>query len=345
MRAFTSRAIIATAGVLAALIAYAAAALAATAWTDGVPQQISEASAPLSEAQAPLRVTTWNIGYAGLGADADFFADGGRMLRPPSRAAVERNLAAIRATLGDIESDVIIMQEVAGPGLLTRNVDVLSGVRSALADRAMLFSVDTRTRLMPPWLRLRHGLGAFTRAALTGQRIARMPDEPRAILGLIRRRYHVQVTELDVSGRPWTIINLHLSAFDEGANTRLQQLRALFALAQTHHAQGRAVVLGGDWNLVLTETNFPHTSDDSALFWIHPFPREELPQGWRIVADPSTPSVRTNERPFHAGENYTTIIDGFIVSPNVEAADLRTRDLTFRFTDHQPVTAAFVRTD
>ena len=62
---------------------------------------------------------------------------------------------------------------------------------------------------------------------------------------------------------------------------------------------------------------------------------------WRIAADPGTASVRTNERPYRRGENYTTVIDGFIVSPNVSASDVSILDTKYAFSDHMPVTATF----
>jgi hypothetical protein len=74
---------------------------------------------------------------------------------------------------------------------------------------------------------------------------------------------------------------------------------------------------------------------------VHPFPQNALPQGWRIAIDETTPSVRTNERPYVKNENYTTVIDGFVVSPNVETLSVSTHDLDFQFSDHQPVTAKF----
>ena len=43
-----------------------------------------------------VTVYTWNIGYAGLGKDSDFFMDGGTMVNPPSREIVEKNMAGIQ---------------------------------------------------------------------------------------------------------------------------------------------------------------------------------------------------------------------------------------------------------
>lgn len=333
------------AGVLIVL-GYVALVAGANLTANDIPVRVSPAPEGAQRVAAePLRITVWNLGYAGLGADSDFVADRGKMFLPPSRASVERNLQSIRTTLGGFDSDILLLQETARAGLMNRGVDTLGGVRSALPNYEMFFSSDIRTKLLPRPLSLEHGLAMMMRVQAPDPRIVRLPEEPQAMFGLVRRRYHTQVLELDVGGRPWTVMNLHLSAFDEGADVRLQQLRAVFATAQEAYAQGRAVVIGGDWNMVLTPTNFAHTSEESALFWIHEFPMEELPAGWTIVTDPSTPTVRTNERPYHAGENYTTIIDGMIVSPNVVANDVRTLDLGFAASDHQPISASLRRTD
>ena len=60
-----------------------------------------------------LELLTWNIGYAGLGEEADFVADGGRHWRTGSRTTVERNLAAIVERLRAEEPDVLLLQELS----------------------------------------------------------------------------------------------------------------------------------------------------------------------------------------------------------------------------------------
>ena len=97
------------------------------------------------------------------------------------------------------------------------------------------------------------------------------------------------------------------------------------------------MILAGDWNFQIAETNFPHTTEDRFLFWLFPFPQDALPEGWRIAADATVPSVRTNHQPYVPGENYVTTIDGFIVSPNVEVESVAGIDLGFAHSDHQPV--------
>lgn len=95
------------------------------------------------------------------------------------------------------------------------------------------------------------------------------------------------------------------------------------------------MVIGGDWNLRLTPTDFPHTTAEEFQFWIRDFPQDKLPNGWNWAVDPKTPTVRTAQKPYVNGENFTFVIDGFLTSPNVRASDVSTQDFDFRFADLQ----------
>ena len=324
-------------GLIALALVYLLLAGCVTLSDKTIPTKIATPSDQSPPANEPLYVMVWNIGYAGLGEESDFKADGGEMLRPPGKDVVKKNLAGIEGVLRQTQPDVVLMQELAGPGFLTMGVDVLGGVKDTLADYSMFFSSDIRTRFFPGPMSLKHGLGTFMRVAHKPTEIIRIAEEPGTIMGFIKRRYHVQVTELDVSGQPWVLINVHLSAFDEGANTRMVQLREVLDLADSYYQQGKAVAVGGDWNMRLAPTDFAYTADDSAQFWIHDFPREELKEGWQLAIDPAVPSVRTNEQPYEAGRNYTTNIDGLLLSPNVVLESAKGFDLGFKYTDHQPV--------
>ena len=78
------------------------------------PQPVEEV-AVTGTSGAPIdghvRVLTFNIGYAGLGKDQDFFMDGGGMVRPDSKADVEKNLSGIGSTLAGHPADVVFIQE------------------------------------------------------------------------------------------------------------------------------------------------------------------------------------------------------------------------------------------
>jgi endonuclease/exonuclease/phosphatase family metal-dependent hydrolase len=286
-----------------------------------------------------LTIVTWNLGYAGLGAGSDFAVDGGKHYFPPSREAVLANAAGIASFLEtQSDADVILLEELAHGGPINRWVNLKQRVDAALADRDQLYFADFKTRLMPWPLHMSHGQGIYARRAIEGADVIALPAENSGILG-VRRRYASLVSRLPIEGQEggWTVASVHLAAFDEDAAVRTHQLRELMAWAQQEYASGRHVVIGGDWNLRLVDTNFPSTTEEQYLFWVFPFPMDALPEGWRIAADAGAPSVRTNERAYTRNENYRTVIDGFIVSPNVSIEEIHGIDLDFQNSDHNPV--------
>lgn len=328
----------------AALIAYVGLAGYMTGATASpkspTPLALQRASLPWTGGDR-LSVVTWNLGYGGLGAGADFFADGGRAYLPPSRRAVLESRQAIADLLGRSDADIILNQEMARASVVNLWVDLKTAVDAALPGYGRIFRPDFQTRLLPPPLRIQNGLAVYVRQGLRRAETWPLPDDGDPYDGFLRRRYGAVATYVDGPGGCWVFVNVHTSAFDEGAGLRRRQVASILARAQAEHAAGRRVVLGGDFNMRLVRTDFTHTTEQRHLFWVHDFPADLLPAGWRIVADASIPSVRTNERPYRAGENYTTVIDGFIVSPGVKAASVSGMNLGFRHSDHQPVRAVF----
>ena len=290
-----------------------------------------------------LSVMTWNLGFAGLGHEADFFADGGKSVRPLSGARIGQAATAIADHLATQNSDVICIQENAGPGFLTRGVDLRGRIDAALTQLQRFHWSDLKTVCAPAVLRVDHGMSLYARHASTGCEILKLPQVETFYFGVLKKFYVGQLCRLPIKGSDqiWSIINLHLSAFDAGGKIRSAQLDALFKVAAAEYAAGHFVVIGGDWNMRLTDTQFAHKTSFDNLAWLMDLPTDVLPTGWQIAIDPLTPTVRTLQTPYVAGQNYTTIVDGFVVSPNVGIDEVLTLDLGFRDSDHQPVTARF----
>ncbi len=298
----------------------------------------------LPDASETLSVLTWNIGYAGLGRKADFFVDNGRSLRALSAMEINQAANGIADWLAARSSDVICLQENAHAGFLTRGVPLRSIIEMALPRRQNLFWSDMKSVWVPRMLRLDHGMSVHAGVNLQGCRAQTLPPDDTYHLGLLKKHYGIVVSRFAISetGREWVVFNIHLSAFDAEGHARLSQLTELMDLAQLEYANGNCVVMAGDWNMRLVPTDFGHQTDKKSLFWVTDFPKETLPEGWRVVFDDRTPTVRTLNAPYLSGQNYTTIVDGFVISPNVELKQVSTSDLGFELADHHPVDAQFV---
>ncbi|WP_122465438.1 endonuclease/exonuclease/phosphatase family protein [Brevundimonas lutea] len=319
--------------------AYACASIQATGATPSTATDLSivrPTTAPASPTDT-LSIVTWNLGYAGLGRNADFFADGGKAYLPPGRADTKANRDAIAAWLAASDADVILTQENASASVVNWWVDLKGAIASRLPDHTQAFYADFRTRWLPPPLRIRNGLATYSRLGVTDVQLWPLPNDGDPYDGALRRHYAAVAARIDGPGGGWTVINVHLAAFDEGAALRRRQISTLLQHAQAERALGRRVVIGGDWNLRLAQTDNPHTTEARYLFWVHDFPADLLPEGWTIAADSTVATVRTNERPYRPAENYTTVIDGFLLAPDVEVVRVAGTDLAFEHSDHQPV--------
>jgi endonuclease/exonuclease/phosphatase family metal-dependent hydrolase len=207
-----------------------------------------------------------------------------------------------------------------------------------------VFDPEVQTRLIPPPFSTAHGTAIFSRVGLASSERIALPLEDEHVAGLLRRHYRMHIARLPIrdTSREWVIVNVHLAAFDRGAEVRRRQLREVLAFAEAEFGRGSPVVVGGDWNLEFVARGaFPHTTEERHLFWLHPFPFEVLPESWRAAFDGRVPSARTLYAPYEPGRTYVTVIDAFLVSPNVEVERMEGIDLGFAHSDHQPVRGAF----
>ena len=65
-----------------------------------------------------------------------------------------------------------------------------------------------------------------------------------------------------------------------------------------------------------------------------------MPEGWSLAYDLETPSCRLLNQPYNPEDAENTqyyVIDGFIISPNVELISVNTLNAGFEFSDHNPV--------
>jgi hypothetical protein len=108
-------------------------------------------------------------------------------------------------------------------------------------------------------------------------------------------------------------------------------------------AKGHYVMIGGDWN------QNPTTFDTTLLMHNYlpklidpPIPNDFLPIGWKFVYDPLHSTNRDVNIPYTEGINRTTLIDFFVISPNIEPISVQTTATGFSESDHQPVSARVI---
>jgi len=291
-------------------------------------------------------ITTFNIGYAALDAESDFFMDGGTRSRGISKQVVQDNLAATMDFLRDLDSDFFLLQEIDVNSRRSYGVNERKAIEAAFPGMYTSFAYNYVVSWVPvplsnPLGNVSAGLMTLsasqtldaTRYRLPG--IEPIPDRYFKLDRCITGTRH----ELD-NGKILYIMNLHLSAYDKGGNIRKQQIGFIIDfVAKNYDPASTYIIFGGDWNHVLTDAyvnTLPWGVD-----WVAYLPEEINTTGFLWGIDPQTPTLRSLEKPLSRGPVATAVIDGFFVSPNLDIVSVHTTDLGFAHSDHNPVTLTF----
>ncbi|RJE86229.1 endonuclease/exonuclease/phosphatase family protein [Paenibacillus sp. 1011MAR3C5] len=297
----------------------------------------------------PFKITTFNIGYAGLDRGQDFFMDGGTGSRAASKEQTEANLESAIGFLSESNSELILLQEVDRKSSRSYKIDEAQRMGNSLQDYDQTFAYNYKVPWVP--VPLTQPMGAVNSGLLTLSAFAASSHTRFDLPG--KESWPVQLFELDRgfiesrlpvdNGKELVLVNLHLSAFDKGGRIRKQQLDFLGGYLEQEDNKGNYIIVGGDWNHSLPTTDpeaFPAQQEWPE--WLQPFPETFGPDGYQWAVDPSVPTVRTLDAAYEEGVNFLAVIDGFFVSSNVEIVQVAGTSLAFGHSDHNPVTGTFV---
>ncbi|MFW6100472.1 MAG: endonuclease/exonuclease/phosphatase family protein [Bacteroidota bacterium] len=293
-----------------------------------------------------FRVLIWNIGYCGLGADMSFFYDGGDQVRT-SRERTIQNLKGIHKEL-DVQrnSDFILLQEVDISSKRSHHINQFDQINHHLDAFSGYFAENYEVQFVPlplwsPLGKVKSGLATFSR--FSPKKVVRhdFPGEyawPRRVF-MLDRCFLISRYELS-DGAELLVINTHNSAYDNG-NLKRQEMSYMKEFLLKEYEKGNYLIVGGDWNQKppgidsLRDTESQYDMDRVSLI-----EDNFMPSGWKWIFDPDVPSNRSLDAPFD-GSNQLRIIDFFLVSPNIKPLIVKTTDLNFKNSDHQPVSLDF----
>ena len=339
--------------VLAVVLALAA-LIGVLSATEYKPASITQAEpvgaqgASASEALpqgAELKILSWNIGYAGLGAGSDFVLDGGENMRAADKETVQRYLAGISETIQGGDYDLVLLQEVDKKSTRTYSIDEAEALASGMSYFApnyrCLFVPNPNTYFVDPMGKVDSGLMSSSRYTVEKAERQSLPCPFTWPLRIVNLKRCLLVSYLPIEGsdKQLVLVNLHLEAYDDGEGKIAQTKQLMDFLAQ-EYAKGNYVIAGGDFNQVFPGAleAYPNTHPEN---WIPGVLEESsLPEGFSFVYDLSTPSCRLLNQPYDPSDTANTqhyVIDGLIVSPNVSVETVETLDLGFANSDHNPL--------
>lgn len=288
-----------------------------------------------------ISLLTWNIGYAGLDKEMDFFYDGGTKVIT-SADNCRKNIAEIENFLKKTDTiDFIILQEVDRRSKRSYRIDEFDKISQNLIGFNSFFAMNYDVFFVPsplskPMGKVVSGIAAYSNYTPESSTRYSLPGDfgfPTQLFYLDRcfmvNRYKL------TGGKELVIINTHNEAFDEG-DIRKAQMEVLKRFIINEYNSGNYVIAGGDWNQCPPnfEPDFRNNQVNTSQMVME---SDFLPPDWKCMFDPKSPSNRTVIAAYDPVTTTTTVIDFFIVSPNIEPVSVKCHNLGFANSDHNPV--------
>ncbi|PIF05330.1 MAG: endonuclease [Draconibacterium sp.] len=286
---------------------------------------------------------TWNIGYCGLGEEMDFFYDGGKNIHPKPEllGKYTRGILNFLATADSI--DFFLLQEIDKRSRRSKFQDETEMVRSSLPGKAACFGTNYKVQFVP--IPLLHPLGKIEMGQMTLSEYQPITATRHAYysayewpkrLFMLDRCFILSRYSLP-NNKNLVVLNTHNSAYDKDGKLRKTEMPLIVNIMQEEYEKGNYVVAGGDWN-----QNPPDYNTASLKKYFPAVAREIMPDsllssGWKVCYDKYLPTNREIDAPLTPGKTEVTIIDFFILSPNIEMKMIEVKRQDFQFSDHEPV--------
>ena len=303
--------------------------------------------------KTPVSIMSWNLGFAGLGKDEDFFMDGGKKSLPDSKEVVEKYFKGIKDSIGTHPADILFAQEIDINSKRTFKINEVEALKN-FTGKGTAFAYNYNCIFVPipfpPLGRIKSGVATYTDFEILSAQRRALPVPFKWPLRAANLKRCILVSRIPVyenggaSGHELVLANFHLEAYDSGEG-KIAQTKALSDFINAEYEKGNYVIAGGDFNQKFPGSEaYPVTSPDG---WIPgELDANMLKDGWSFVYDDSKPTCRSLEAPYndenakaHKWQYY--VIDVFIISPNIKKLSIDVIDMDFQHSDHNPVYMTF----
>ncbi|MGN0808051.1 MAG: endonuclease/exonuclease/phosphatase family protein [Candidatus Coproplasma sp.] len=314
-------------------------------------------------------IVSYNVGFGAYSPEYSFFMDEGVMLdgsktcgiyaKGMNKADVEKNVSGQAAILKEQSADFFFLQEVDESAHRSYNINMVQRFSKELSGYSSTYACNFHTvNLLYPFNDpigiINSGLQTFSKYNIASSVRRSFPVTTDFIDKLfdLDRCFTIHYLPVEGSDKMLVLMNVHMSAYDEGGKIRAQQLEMLNSVLSAEYAAGNYVIAGGDFNHCLIADQF--ASDGQALAyypteqqipdWVKTsiLHKSEIASGFNIVASKDGEATcRGADMPYTKGVNYEMVIDGFIVSDNIEVTWEGTIDTAYAYSDHNPVKMTF----
>lgn len=288
-----------------------------------------------------LTLISFNIGYGGYASKEDFFMDGGKGIRPESKDDVMANLSGIASIINEADADVVFIQEADVDSLRSYHTNEVAYLSSSLGKAKAFtpnFDVSFVPYPIPPVGKVYSGLVTYTDLTITDAVRLALPNTMSWYIqpAYIKRCMLVERTPVEGTDHELVLINLHMEAYTDEEKRDLQMVE-LAGVIKEEYDKGNYVIVGGDFNQEFEAVNNPPVINEDGWLPGQIFD-SDIPEGFSLAVADNAPTCRSLQEPFVDNDtSQVYIIDGFIVSDNIEVKSVEVKDYGFANSDHNPV--------
>ncbi|MDD3348925.1 MAG: endonuclease/exonuclease/phosphatase family protein [Bacilli bacterium] len=308
-------------------------------------------------------IVTMNIGFGAYTKEFSFFMDSGVMLdgtavagknsTAKSKEVVLTNTKGAIDIVSSFTPDFAFFQEVDIESTRSYKVNQLEMIRENFSEYASSFALNFHSSYLlypfqDPHGAVNGGIATFSKYKITESMRYKLPIDESFPVKFFDLDRCFMITRIPVSGnKELVLINVHLSAYDKGGVYRQLQLEKLNTILEVEKNIGNYVIVGGDFNHDIADSLHTFATEQFVPEWVYVFDQDKLTTGYNFATSNAHPTCRSTDIPYQKDVNYTVVIDGFIISDNIEEISVENvvmvngEDVSFVYSDHNAVVLKF----
>lgn len=299
-------------------------------------------------------ISTYNIGFGAYSDDYTFFMDTGEMQdgtktvgeygTARSKEECQENTNGSVELLKSLNSDFYFVQEVDQSSTRSYRINQVEALKTNFEDYGSVFTVNFHSGylLYPfnnPHGEVNGGTVTLSKYHLDSSIRRSLPISEDFITRFfdLDRCLTINYLPIENSSKQLVLINLHLSAYDEGGVFRAKQMELLNNILQEERDKGNYVIAGGDFNHDIADSSTYFKTEQKIPSWLAFLDDDSLSEGYRFAdTNNNAPTCRGADMVYIKDVTYTCIVDGFIVSDNINIEQVYNVDNQFLYSDHNP---------
>ena len=309
--------------------------------------QISENTRLQISTSREISILSWNIGYASLGDNADFFMDGGKSVISSSKTRINENLISIKNFISELDADILLLQEVDKFSSRSRKVNQYDFFMNNFSKYSASFANNYKCIFVPfpfpPLGKIDSGVLSLSKFGFSSCQRLQLPVPFTWPVRLANLKRCLLISRVPISNseKELVLVNLHLEAYDEGDGKKAQT-EELYALIKSEYDKGNYVIAAGDFNQTFSNVDLSSYKQEKGRWQAGKIDVNIFEDDFYCLMNSDIPSCRSLHAPYKDADKESFqyyIIDGFLISKNVTVLDCKTLDLGFKNSDHNPVVA------